>query len=72
MSSVSDFKLAGVAAGFTLGFGVLTTWEAVKQTKAVRSPLRSHYIYMIWGEIFINLAMGIIAWLLLDGVIIPT
>lgn len=72
MTSAADFKLAGAAAGFTLGFGLLTVWEAIKQTKVVRSPLRSHYIYMIWGEIFVNLVMGIIAWLMLDGVLIPT
>lgn len=72
MTSAADFKLAGAAAGFTLGFGLLTVWEAIKQTNAVRSPIRSQYIYMIWGEIFVNLAMGIIAWLMLDGVLVPT
>lgn len=72
MSSEADFKLAGAAAGFTIGFGVLTVWEAVKQTKDVRYPLRSLYVYMIWGEILANLAIGIIAWLLLDGVVAPT
>jgi hypothetical protein len=72
MSSLGDFKLAAAAAGFTLGFGVLMVWEAIKQTKAVIYPLRSHYIYMIWAEILINLTMGIIAWLILDGTILPT
>jgi hypothetical protein len=72
MSSLQDFKIAAAAAGFTLGFGFLTVWEAIKQTQAVKSPLRSHYIYMIWGEILINLAMGIVAWLLMDGTIPPT
>jgi hypothetical protein len=72
MSSEADFKLAAAAAGFTIGFGILTVWEAVKQTKVVRYPLRSHYVYMIWGEILVNLAIGIIAWLLVDGVVAPT
>jgi len=72
MSSAADYKLAGAAAGFTLGFGLLTVWEAIKQTNAVRSPLRSHYVYMIWGEIFVNLVIGIIAWLMLDAVLVPT
>jgi hypothetical protein len=51
MSTTLDNKLAGLAAGFTLGFGVLTVWEAIKQTRSVKSPLRSHYIWMVWGEI---------------------
>lgn len=70
-TSVGDFKLASAAAGFTLGFGVLTVWEAIKQTRAIRSPLRSVYIYMVWGEILANLSIGIIAWLFLDGTVGP-
>ncbi|RDL31408.1 Uncharacterized protein BP5553_09617 [Venustampulla echinocandica] len=71
-STVGDFKLSSTAAGFTLGFGVLTVWEAIKQTRNVRSPLRSVYIYMVWGEIVANLAIGIIGWLFLDGKLSPT
>src|SRR5438045_2337839 len=69
--NVRDFKLASTAAGFTLGFGLLTTWEAIKQTRALKSPLRSVYIYMVWGEILVNLLIGIIAWLFLDGTLQP-
>jgi len=70
-TNVSDFKLASTAAGFTLGFGVLCVWNAIQQTRAVRSPLRSVYIFMVWGEIVANLAIGIIGWLFLDGVLSP-
>jgi hypothetical protein len=70
-SNVSDFKLASTAAGFTLGFGVLCVWNAIQQTRAVRSPLRSVYIFMVWGEIVANLCIGIIGWLFLDGVLSP-
>jgi hypothetical protein len=70
--SVGDYKLASTAAGFTLGFGFLVVWEAIKQTRAVRSPLRSVYIYMVWGEIVVNLAIAVIAWLFLDGTLSPT
>jgi hypothetical protein len=70
-ANVGDFKLASTAAGFTLGFGLLTVWEAIKQTKALKSPLRSVYIYMVWGEILANLLIGIIAWLFLDGTLSP-
>jgi hypothetical protein len=65
-ASVQDFKIASLAAGFTIGFGVLTIWTATQQTMTMRSPLRSAYMYMIWGEIVANLVIGIIAWLYLD------
>lgn len=68
-STVADFKLASTAAGFTLGFGVLCVWNAVRQTMSIRSPLRSVYIYMVWGEIAANLGIGILGWLFLDGTI---
>jgi hypothetical protein len=71
-SNVGDFKLASTAAGFTLGFGVLCVWNAIQQTRAVRSPLRSVYIFMVWGEIIVNLCIGIIGWLFLDGALSPT
>jgi hypothetical protein len=45
-SNVGDFKLASTAAGFTLGFGILCVWNAIQQTRSVRSSLRSVYIYM--------------------------
>jgi MFS superfamily sulfate permease-like transporter len=70
-TSVGDFKLASAAAGFTLGFGLLTVWEAIQQTMANKSPLRSVYIYMVWGEILANLFIGIIAWLFLNGTLGP-
>ncbi|KAI9739681.1 MAG: hypothetical protein M1834_006399 [Cirrosporium novae-zelandiae] len=69
MASVQDTKIASLAAGWTLGFGFLTIWEAIKQTQRNKSPLRSAYIFMIWGEIIVNVAIGIIAWLFLDGII---
>ena len=72
MASRSDIQIAALAAGFTLGFGFLTVWEAIKQTRSNRNPLRSTYIYMMWGEIVANLAIGIIGWLFLDGTLGPT
>ena len=66
-TSVNDFKLASLAAGFTLGFGVLTVWTAIKQTMSVKSPLRSVYIYMVWGEIVANFGIGVVGWLFLEG-----
>ena len=72
MASRADVQLAALAAGFTLGFGFLTVWEAIKQTRRNRNPLRSVYIYMVWGEVIANIAIGIIGWIFLDGVIGPT
>ncbi|KAF2798628.1 hypothetical protein K505DRAFT_321757 [Melanomma pulvis-pyrius CBS 109.77] len=67
-----DIQLSAVAAGFTIGFGFLTVWEAIKQTRRNRNPLRSVYIYMIWGEILANITIGVIGWVFLDGIIGPT
>lgn len=72
MASRGDIQLAALAAGFTLGFGLLTCWEAIKQTRQNRNPLRSTYIYMIWGEIVANLVIGVIGWIFLAGIIGPT
>ncbi|KAF2736704.1 hypothetical protein EJ04DRAFT_396350, partial [Polyplosphaeria fusca] len=72
MASTADFQVAALAAGFTLGFGFLTVWEAIQQTRRNRNPLRSVYIYMVWGEIAANLAIGIIGWLFLNGIVGPT
>ncbi|KAH9872694.1 hypothetical protein J1614_005088 [Plenodomus biglobosus] len=71
-NSVLDYQLAALAAGFTIGFGFLTVWEAVKQTRRNRNPLRSVYIYMVWGEIFVNVCIGIVGWLFLNGKLGPT
>ncbi|KAI0469696.1 hypothetical protein GGR56DRAFT_662244 [Xylariaceae sp. FL0804] len=65
----SDYQVAALAAGFTLGFGFLTCWEAIKHTQRNRNPLRSPYIYMIWGEIIANLILAVLAWLFLDGIL---
>ncbi|KAF5862315.1 hypothetical protein ETB97_011839 [Aspergillus alliaceus] len=68
-ATANDFKLAGVAAGFTLGFGFLTVWNAIKLTRAHPTPYKSPFFIMVWGEIFVNLAIGIIGWLFLERVI---
>ncbi|KAJ4264361.1 hypothetical protein NW762_005559 [Fusarium torreyae] len=71
-ATTTDIKIASIAMGFTLGFGLLTVWEAWKQTRRNRNPLRSTYIYMLWGEILANLIIAIIGWIFLDGLIGPT
>ena len=71
-ASVEDFQLAAVAAGFTIGFGFLTVWEAIQQTRRNRNPLRSVYIYMLWGEILVNVCIGVVGWLFLNCTLGPT
>lgn len=71
-NTVQDYQLAALAAGFTIGFGLLTVWEAIKQTRRNRNPLRSTYIYMVWGEVLVNVIIAIIGWLFLNGVLGPS
>jgi hypothetical protein len=68
-STLTDFKIASLAAGFTLGFGFLTVWTAIKQTLKAKSPLRSVFLWMLWGEIAANLGIGILGWLFMEGVV---
>lgn len=68
-STLTDFKIASLAAGFTLGFGFLTVWTAIKQTLKAKSPLQSVFLWMLWGEIAANLGIGILGWLFMEGVI---
>lgn len=69
MSSSGDYQVAACAAGFSLGFGYLTTVRAIHQTRANRAPWRSAYIWMIWGEILANLCLGILTWLWLKDIV---
>ncbi|KAH8654720.1 hypothetical protein BGZ61DRAFT_373339 [Ilyonectria robusta] len=60
-----DLALASLAWGFTIGFGWLTTWTAMKQTKRIYERrgllvFRSAYIWMIWLEILVCLIFSII------------
>lgn len=68
-SSLSDIKVSSIALGFTIGFGIFTTWNAVKQTMGSTKPWKSVYVYLIWGEMAANVAMTIQAYLLISGVI---
>ncbi|MBE3049947.1 hypothetical protein IMZ48_47100 [Candidatus Bathyarchaeota archaeon] len=71
-ATTTDFQVAALAAGFTIGFGFLTVWEAIKQTKRIRNPFRNVYTYLVWGEILANLGLAVIGWLLVDGVLETT
>ncbi|KAI5858367.1 hypothetical protein BZA05DRAFT_1148 [Tricharina praecox] len=62
-----DLAISSIAWGFTLGFGFLTTWEAIKQTTRARNPLKSVYIWLVWGEILVCFCIGIIVYMLFSG-----
>ncbi|KAF7558833.1 hypothetical protein G7046_g5332 [Stylonectria norvegica] len=73
----NDLIVASLAWGFTLGFGWLTVWTAMKQSAQVyqrrgRRVFRNTYAWMIWGEIAVCLAFAIICYLHLLGVIQPS
>ncbi|KAJ4078995.1 hypothetical protein BFJ63_vAg18291 [Fusarium oxysporum f. sp. narcissi] len=72
-----DIVIASLAWGFTIGFGWLTTWNAMKQTKHIYkrhrvSIFRNAYVWMIWLEILVCLIFSIICWLHLKGYIPPS
>lgn len=74
--TVNDLQIASLAWGFTIGFGFLTTWNAIWQTVNVYkrygySRLNSPYILMIWLEILVCLIFSIICWLHLNAFIPP-
>ncbi|KAF4984111.1 hypothetical protein FZEAL_650 [Fusarium zealandicum] len=72
-----DIVIASLAWGFTIGFGWLTTWTAVKQTTKVyrRHGTRvwsNSYIWMIWLELLACLVFAVICFLHLLGYIPPS
>lgn len=68
-TTVQDIMLASLALGFTIGFGFLTTWEAIKQTRSARAPLQCVYIWMVWGEILANVTFAIAGYMVLCAII---
>ncbi|EPE28170.1 hypothetical protein GLAREA_04961 [Glarea lozoyensis ATCC 20868] len=75
--SGADLQLASLAWGFTIGFGFLTTWTAIKQTADIQrrhgySKLNTPYIWMVWLEILVCLTFSIICWLHLNEIIPPS
>ncbi|KAK8127210.1 hypothetical protein PG984_008318 [Apiospora sp. TS-2023a] len=65
-----DYIIASLAFGFTVGFGWLTTWTAIRQTwhgykKRRGRVFRSPYIIMIWGEIIVCAGFAILCFLYL-------
>lgn len=71
-----DYIIASLAFGFTLGFGWLTTWTAIRQTlhgykKRGGRVFRSPYIIMIWSEIVVCAGFAIMCFLYLKHLLHP-
>ncbi|KAJ4385771.1 hypothetical protein N0V93_010202 [Gnomoniopsis smithogilvyi] len=64
-----DETVGAIAVGFSLGFGFLTVWEAIKQTRRSKNPRRSPYIAMVWGELLANIIILILGYLFFKGVL---
>ncbi|PQE28452.1 hypothetical protein CJF30_00008164 [Rutstroemia sp. NJR-2017a BBW] len=65
-----DMDIVSICFGVSIGFWILTTSKAARQTLKVwkrKHSLHSFYIYMIWTEVFVNLAIAIISWLFIRG-----
>lgn len=72
MTTRGDLALASIFWGFTLGFGFLVVWGAIKQTMRAKSPWRSIFIILVWGEILTNTIFGIISYLFLTEVLVAS
>lgn len=64
-----DQIVGALAVGFVLGFGLLTVWEAIKQTRRSKNPRRSPYVFMVWGEILANVGILVLGFLFFEGVV---
>ncbi|KAK7998421.1 translation initiation factor 2- alpha subunit [Apiospora arundinis] len=74
--TTQDYIIASLAFGFTLGFGWLTAWTAIRQTwhgyrKRGCRVFRSPYIIMVWGEIIVCAGFAVMCFLYLLHVIQP-
>ncbi|RYP12979.1 hypothetical protein DL765_007066 [Monosporascus sp. GIB2] len=75
--SRDDIVIASLAWGFTIGFGWLSVWTAMKQSwqaykRTGRRVFLNGYVWMIWLEVLVCLGFGIICFLYLLGVIAPS
>jgi hypothetical protein len=68
--SETDLSIISITWGFTLGFGFLTTWTAIKQTRHMwkrRNGVNHPYIWMVWSELIASLTLSVVCWLVLQG-----
>ncbi|KAF2492268.1 hypothetical protein BU16DRAFT_542174 [Lophium mytilinum] len=71
----SEMDVPSIAMGFSLGFFVLTSMKAARQTVAIYKRTQrvwNPYSWMIWAELVDNLVMTIYTWCYLRGNIKPS
>ncbi|KAI0423733.1 hypothetical protein F5Y09DRAFT_336349 [Xylaria sp. FL1042] len=70
----SDLVVASIVWGFSLAVSFFTASKARKQTwrSWKRTKQFSTYIILVWAELIVSTAFGIIAWLFLYNVIEPS
>ncbi|PQE21185.1 hypothetical protein CJF31_00010859 [Rutstroemia sp. NJR-2017a BVV2] len=65
-----DMDIVSICFGVSIGFWILTTSKAARQTLKVwkrKHSIHSLYIYMIWMEAIVNLVIAIVSWLFIRG-----
>lgn len=71
LANETDLSIIAITWGFTLGFGTLTTWTAIKQTRHMwkrrNGNLDHPYVFLIWGELLSCLVLSVVCWLVLQG-----
>lgn len=70
--SVDDLLIASIIWGFSLAAGLFTCVKCVRQTSNSwkRSGRVSPYIVMIWAEWTVSMAIGVISWFFLRGILL--
>jgi hypothetical protein len=67
-----DVVVASTVWGLTLVNVLVAIYQAWKQSRVSRSPLRSVYVWMIWLELVVSFVMGLECWLHILKVIPPS
>jgi len=65
-----DMDIVSICFGFSLGFFVLTSMKAARQTFSIyrrTHSLLNFYAWMIWTEGLVNLIMAILSWFYIHG-----
>jgi hypothetical protein len=71
--TAADIRLVAILLGYALGFGTLTCIKAGRATGRAwgRSRRANIYVIMIWGEIVVSVAFGLLGWLHLNRMVEP-
>jgi hypothetical protein len=70
LQNADDVKVATLAWGFTLGFGVLTALKIVEQTVSISRRVgfsKSVYLWMVWILYIDNCIGSVIIWMKVYG-----